>query len=79
MKVDELEEIARRWCKADGNDPDLAVLHDEYHIPVVKTPFGNFRSPSYAIADAKPLWHAYAVAVMNFAEIGVSVSIKNKD
>lgn len=73
MTADEVEDLARRWCKADGHDPDWMVVDDRALIPMVATPFGAMKSVTHIIS--KPLWHTYANGIMKLSKIGVVVSI----
>lgn len=81
MKADELEELARRWCKSDGHDPDVLVFEDQVAIPFIATPFGNVKTSEFV--QKRPLWHVYAIGIRNqintLAHFGVVVSIPEKD
>lgn len=69
----DVEELARKWCKVDGHDPDWLVLDDRQAMPVISTPFGHMKSISHTCT--MPLWHSYANGILKFKDAGVVVSI----
>ena len=75
LSASDLEALARKWCKADGHDPDWMVMPDSYQIPVVQTPAGLLKSASHLVS--KPLWHVYADVIEKFRQNGVTVSVSD--
>jgi len=66
-RQEKIENAARTWCRADGNDPDATVTGSP--IPIVKTPSGQVQVISEAYG--RPLWEFYAVAVCDLVNAGL--------